>query len=205
MSIRESQGWLPDDHVILFIAQHNWVKGPDIAMDIFRQVAKSDSKARFLIVGSGRMTDAMKIYARQYFSSGTIHFAGFVPSEKTVAYYLASDLVICPSRYETWARMVNEAMLCRRPCLVSRIVAAAGGLIVNGENGYVVDAPEVSQFVTAIKKHFMLPQEVRQQMGESAREKAQDFAYGPHIDNVVAAARYAFEQVQSKRSKKVSR
>ena len=87
--------------------------------------------------------------------------------------------------------MVNEAMLCRRPCLVSRIVPAAGGLIVNGENGYMVDKPEASQFVPVIHRHFALSADERERMGTQPVEKAQTFAYEPHIGNVVAAARYA--------------
>jgi len=198
LSIREAKGWTADDHVILFIAQHNWIKGPDIAMETFRKAAEVDSTARFLVVGSGRMTDDMKSYAKQHLAPKTIHFVGFVPSAQTVAYYLASDLVICTSRYETWARMVNEAMLCRRPCLVSRIVPAAGGLIVDDENGYVVDAPEADQFVAAIQKHFALSLYKRQTMGEAARKKAEEFAYEPYIGNVIAAARHALKKTEQK-------
>lgn len=189
--IRAILGWSADDHVILFIAQHNWFKGPDIAMEVFRQVAQADPEARFLVVGSGRMTEAMKADAQQHLDPGIIHFAGFVPSAQTVPYYLACDLVLCTSRYETWARMVNEAMLCRRPCLVSRIVPAAGGLIVHNENGYVVDKPEASQFVPVIQRHFTLSLDERRRMGDAACQKAQTFAYEPHVGNVVAAARYA--------------
>ena len=189
--IRKSRGWTHDDHVILFIAQHNWFKGPDIAMNVFRKVLEIDPWARFLVVGSGRMTADMKAFADKHLNTKTIYFTGFVPSAKTVSYYLASDLAICTSRYETWARMVNEAMLCRCPCLVSRVVPAAGGLIVHGENGYVVDAPETNQFVQVIARHFKLSREVRQRMGDAAREKAQEFAYEPYVDNVAAAARYA--------------
>lgn len=194
--IRAEQAWQEDDHVILFIAQHNWFKGPDIAMTVFRQVAQADPKARFLVVGSGRMTDDMKTEARQYLGSSIIHFAGFVPSTQTVAYYLASDLVLCASRYETWARMVNEAMLCRRPCLVSRIVPAAGGLIVDGKNGYVVEKPKASEFVSVIHKHFSLPLHERQKMEDAARLQAQSFAYEPHMSNVEAASRYALTKIR---------
>ncbi len=192
--IRKAQGWAVDDHVMLFIAQHNWFKGPDIAMEVFRLAARSDPRARFLVVGSGSMTEAIKADAAQHFDPAIIHFAGFVPSAQTVAYYLASDLVLCTSRYETWARMVNEAMLCRRPCVVSRIVPAAGGLIEHGENGYVVEAPEPGQFAAVIQQHFALTLHDRQRMGDAAREKAQYFAYEPYVSNVVAAARYALAQ-----------
>jgi len=198
--IRTSLGWASDDHVIVFIAQLNWFKGPDIAMEVFRQMTQVDPKARFLVVGSGRMTEAMKADAQQYIHPGIIHFAGFVPSAQTVAYYLASDLVLCTSRYETWARMVNEAMLCRRPCLVSRMVPAVGGLIVHNENGYVVEEPEASQFVPVIQGHFNLSQDERQRMGDAACQKAQTFAYEPHVGNVVAAAHYALAHSQRGKS-----
>ena len=65
-------------------------------------------------MGKGHETPAMMRAAEELLEPGTYHFAGFVPSKHTVPYYLASDLVIFPSRYETWARGVNEAMLCGR-------------------------------------------------------------------------------------------
>lgn len=194
LALRLEQGWADDDHVILFIAQHSWVKGTDIAMATFDRVAQADPRARFLVVGSGRMTDTMKAAARRCIEPGRIHFAGFVPSMQTAPYYLASDVVLCSSRYETWARMVNEAMLCRRPCVVSRVVAAAGGLIEHGVSGYVVSMPEASLFAGAIAKHFALPMVERHAMGEEARKQARGFAYEPNMDNVVAAARHALER-----------
>lgn len=194
--LRASLGWKKDSQVILFIAQHNWFKGPDIAMEVFRNVAERNTQARFLVVGAGRMTEEMRAYAKKYLPEGVCHFAGFVPSAHTTSYYLASDLVLCTSRYETWARMVNEAMLCRRPCLVSRIVPAAGGLIEKKVNGYVVDKFNVKSFVDAVEDHFRLPEEKRAAMGELARKKAEGFAYEPYVDNVVEAARYAMNHTR---------
>lgn len=194
LALRTDQGWADDDHVILFIAQHNWFKGPDIAMETFHRVASKDPRARFLIVGSGRMTDAMKAEVCRHVEPSRIHFAGFVPSLQTVPYYLACDVVLCSSRYETWARMINEAMLCRRPCVVSRVVPAAGGLIEDGVNGYVVESPEADLLSNAMTRHFALPVDERHKMGEAARRQAQFFAYEPNMENVIAATRYAFER-----------
>lgn len=195
--IRNDRNWGADDHVILLICQHNWFKGPDIAMSVFQQVASSDSKARFLILGSGRMTQDMKVFARKNLDPKSVFFAGFVSSSETVPYYLASDLVVCTSRYETWARMLNEAMLCRRPCVISRIVPAAGGLVIDGQNGYVVEAPETRFFVPIILEHFRTTEADRTRMGDSARANALCFAYEPHIQNVVEAARYAIANTRS--------
>ena len=113
--LRRALGWTEEDPVVLFIAQHNWFKGPDIAMQVFERVGAGHERARFLVVGSGRMTGDMQSFARDRLGSHRIHFAGYVPSAQTTPYYLLSDLVLCSSRYETWARMVNEAMLCPAP------------------------------------------------------------------------------------------
>jgi len=185
----------------MFIAQHNWVKGPDIAMATFAKVAARDSSVRFLIVGSGSMTEEMKATAARTLDPHSVHFAGFVPSTATVPYYLASDLVICTSRYETWARMVNEAMLCHRPCLVSRVVAAAGGLIEHEINGLVVERPDAEVFALAIEGFFERSPEGRAQMGNAARERAKYFAYEPHLGNAVAAARHAVARHGKQRKK----
>lgn len=198
-ALRRRLGWdQGQERVLLFIAQHNWFKGPDIAMETFRVVAASDPSVRFLVVGSGPMSDEMRSYAARYVAPERIHFAGFVSSMQTVPYYLASDLVICPSRYETWARMVNEAMLCRRPCLVSQVVPAAGGLIRDGVSGHVVERPEADVFAQAVASHFGMSEADRRQMGEQAREDAMGFAYEPHVSNVLAAAGFALAHPRRK-------
>lgn len=189
-ALREALGWDPGDRVLLFIAQHNWFKGPDIAMEVFRSWRQNDPRARFLIVGSGRMTDAMRKYAEDHLPAGSYHFAGFIPSKQTGMYYLASDLVLCTSRYETWARMINEAMLCRRACVINYIVPAAGGLIDDGRTGFVVE-PGVENYVRAVSTYFALGSPDRQAMQSAARRTAEEFSYEKHFENFIACAHYA--------------
>lgn len=189
-AVRGAAGWAPDDRVILFIAQHNWFKGPDIAMEVFRSWQAQDPKARFLVVGSGSMTDSLRKYAEEHLPAGSCHFSGFVPSKDTAKYYVASDLVICTSRYETWARMINEAMLCRRPCVINHVVPAAGGLVDDRRNGYVVP-PEVDRYVAAIIDFFARSDTQREEMRSAARLRALEFAYENHMEEFVACVRYA--------------
>lgn len=193
-SLRVENGWSASDYVVLFIAYINWIKGPDIAMEAFRHVAQSNSRVKLMVVGSGRMLSDMQEYASRHQLLDSVKFMGFVPSAKTVPYYLASDLVICTSRFETWARMTNEAMLCERPCVVSHNVASSGGLVKNDQNGYVVATPNAANFSRAILSHFKKPREERLRMGRAARKAALHFSYENHIDNVVASARYALER-----------
>ena len=189
--MRRKLGWGESDLVLLFIAQHNWFKGPDIAMDCFRMLSARHPRMRFIVVGSGSMTEEMKVSARKYLKPECVHFAGFVPSLDTPAYYLASDLVLCSSRYETWARMLNEAMLCRCPAVISEIVPAAGDLVIHDQTGYVVKRPDPELLMTAVEQHFSKPESSRMAMRDAAHARAMEFAYESWMDNVVAAAHYA--------------
>ena len=50
--IKESLGWSDCFPIILFIGQLSWVKGPDIAVQVFQQYYEKNSKARLLVVGN---------------------------------------------------------------------------------------------------------------------------------------------------------
>jgi glycosyltransferase involved in cell wall biosynthesis len=197
--LRRLLGWEESCRVILFVAQHSWVKGPDIAMRVFAEYQKQDNKARFLIVGSGRENEAMKAFASAHLHENTWHFTGFVPSLEMMVMYLACDVVLCTSRYETWARMVNEACLNRRPCITNTRVAASGDLVINGVTGWVVNGRQVNDYVMALARHFDMPQEQRQCMSERARETALLYSYERHMDSFLHAVHFAAEQAQRRK------
>ena len=183
-AIRAGLHWSEDAPVLLFLCQQNWVKGPDVMLQVVEVAQKQLPNLKLLMAGSGRMTDELKAYAEAHLLPGSYHFPGYVPSKETMPYYLASNLVVFPSHYETWSRGVNEAMLARRPCLVSRAVAAAGGLVEHGKNGYVIDGLEPGRFVERIAEFLAKPEAQRQAMGEAARARAQHFSYEAQRDNL---------------------
>lgn len=189
--IRTAVGWNATDHVLLLICQHSWVKGPEIALEAFRQIRARDKSARLLIVGSGTMTGQMKDFVQQHGLGESTHFAGFVPSAQTVPYYLAADVVLCTSRYETWARMINEAMLCGKPCIVNEMVAAAHDLVRDGTNGYIVEDIDPRLYADTAARYFSLGHGAQHAVAEAARKAAMDFSYERNIGRVLDAARYA--------------
>lgn len=182
--IRVRHGWASDDPVLLQIGQLAWVKGADLTVDITARIQADLPKARLLVVGDGPERAGIEAAAAQRLIPGSFAFAGFVPSKETTACYLASDLVLFPSRYETWARAVNEAMLCRRPCLVTRYVAASGGLVEDGETGLVA-ADCAPQNIAAQAAGFLRrTPETRTGMGAAARKRALYFSYEAHLDTL---------------------
>ncbi len=87
----------------------------------------------------------------------------------------------------TLGTLCQRAMLARRPCIVSRIVPAAGGLVEHGENGYVVDPLEPGPFVARIEEYWALSPDRRAAMGEAARTRAKYFSYEAHADALLCS------------------
>ena len=183
-AIRSRLGWQKDDPVVMQIGQLIWVKGADLIVDIIERAQSRIPNIKLLVVGAGPLLEDCVAAATKRLARGSFEFTGFVPSKAPVPFYLASTLVMFPSRYETWARAANEAMLCRRCCFVAKGVAAAGGLIEHGENGYVVDPLEPGPFVARIEEFLSLPPERRAEMGEAARKRALFFSYEAHADEL---------------------
>jgi len=198
--IRSGLGWGEDDPVILLIGQLIWVKGADLIVGIIQSLQKRVPNAKLLVVGSGPLIDDCISDAKEHLSPGSFHFAGFISSKATVPYYLASTLACFPSRYETWARAANEAMLCGRCCIVTDRVAAAGGLVEHGLNGYVIDRLEPTPFIERIEEYLALPAERRAEMGEAARTRAQYFSYEAHADELRRSFVETAERAGAKRT-----
>jgi glycosyltransferase involved in cell wall biosynthesis len=82
-------------------------------------------------------------------------------------------------------------MLLGRPCVVNRKIPAAGGLVDDGINGYVVDGRTVEDYCRALRDFSTLSVESRVAMGEAARSRAMDYSYEKHLTSIVASLRYA--------------
>jgi glycosyltransferase involved in cell wall biosynthesis len=86
-----------------------------------------------------------------------VRFSGYVPPENTLPYYSMAHALVLPSittRYgkELWGLVVNEAMNQGVPIIASDAVGAvAGGLVRNGENGFVVPQRDSRALAHAIQ------------------------------------------------------
>jgi glycosyltransferase involved in cell wall biosynthesis len=63
---------------------------------------------------------------------------GFHPKEELMRYYMAADVFVHPTSYDVWGLVVNEAMACGLPAVVSDKCVAGLELVRDGQNGYLV-------------------------------------------------------------------
>ena len=144
-----------DEHrtVLLFVGRLQPLKGPDVAIRTLAELP--DRHARLLIVGgaSGADGDAETARAHALVDELGLHdrvtFVEPQPHHILSTYYRAADVVIAPSRSESFGLVALEAAACGIPVVAS----AVGGLISlvdDGRTGRLVEGRDPRDYARAV-------------------------------------------------------
>jgi len=110
-------------------------KGFDLLLEAFAQVAAAVPDARLRVVGP--RGDAAHLLER--YPSLPIEAAGPTDQRGLAAEFRRADCLVLPSRNDSYAMVVTEALAAGLPVIVSEMVGAKD-LVRNGENGWIVPA-----------------------------------------------------------------
>jgi glycosyltransferase involved in cell wall biosynthesis len=91
-----------------------------------------------VFVGSGELEVALRESAAKL--AVPAFFTGFKNQSELPACYAAADALVLPSQSETWGLVVNEAMACGLPAVVSDVIGCVPDLIDEGATGYAFPA-----------------------------------------------------------------
>ena len=167
--VRSRYGLGNDDTVVLFISMNFHIKGLDALMTAMARVcaAQPASGLKLLVVGKGNHQAYQKL-AKRLGVDQDVRFAG-VWEKDIERVYLAADLFAMLSRFDTFGLVVLEAMAASLPVIISPTVGARD-LVVNGENGFVVDRTDASAVAQRIET--LLKPDIRESMARNARKTA---------------------------------
>ncbi len=108
----------------------------------FARVLTLQPDAQLVLVGTGCEQEALVQLAAAVGRSRVI-FAGARHGEALIVEYLRASCLILPSRSEPWGLVVNEALSCGCPVLVSDRCGCAPELVVDGVTGISFPCGEV--------------------------------------------------------------
>lgn len=138
------------DLVVMFAGKLIPKKRP---ADVMSAVALLDSSlgCRVVYVGSGELEQDLR---QQAFSQGNgVIFAGFKNQSELPAVYAAADVLVLPSEGgETWGLVVNEAMACGTPAIVSDACGCAPDLIDEGATGFTYPTGDIAALARRLSR-----------------------------------------------------
>ena len=141
-SLREELGYDDDTVCLMFAGKFIHKKRPAAVVQAASVLRQRGHDVRVLYVGSGELEPEVRETASTL--DVPTHFAGFKNQTELPTYYAAADLLALPSDGgETWGLVVNEAMACRTPAVVSGAVGCGPDLVDEGQTGatFVLDDP----------------------------------------------------------------
>ena len=124
----------PSEEIVLYVGRHVFEKGIDLLLSAVPKVLSYRPRAKFIIAGTGPMTDELKRQACDMGLGEKVLFPGFVDDLTRNSLYRLADAAVFPSRYEPFGIVALEAMAAMAPVVVSDV----GGFretVEHGQNG----------------------------------------------------------------------
>ncbi len=174
----------PSSPVVLFCAKMQKWKAPHDLLEAFALANHPDSYLVF--AGEGPLRNSIEERARALGISDRVRMLGFVNQSQLPAVYCAADLLVLPSLYEGFGLVVNEAMLCGCPVVISDCVGAKYDLVREGENGHVFPARNVSA-LAEILRNDLSNREKLSRMGAAARKRMETWSPREYVETVATA------------------
>ena len=165
---------LPDRY-FLFVGRLVREKGVFELLSAYAKLEGSiRSRIGLVFVGDGQCRGQLEAEARTI-DGGRICFPGFAPRQVLASYYALAEALILPTYTDPWGLVVNEAMACGLPVILSHVAGCGPDLVREGWNGLLVPPREVSALKTAMETMLNNP-EVMAEMGANSERLISEYS-----------------------------
>lgn len=203
---RERLGFGVDEAIVLYVGRMQFIKGTDVAVDSLADLRERDphlaSRTRGILLGAASGADAGAVtsggfspatassaYLRELTSAiaaePSVEVRPPVPGHVLVDYYRAADVLIVPSRSESFGLVAAEAAASGLPAIAS----AVGGLpeiVEHGCSGLLIADHNPRHWATAIET-LLRDDELRSELADHAADRAERFDWGRTVASVLDA------------------
>jgi glycosyltransferase involved in cell wall biosynthesis len=128
----------------LFVGQLIERKGIEELLVAWRRIGRGE----LWIAGDGPL---QKLVVEAAQRDPRIIFHGHTSWERTAELYREADVVVFPSRYDTWGMVVNEALIHGLPIIATTEIGAVDDLVEDGVNGVVIPPKDVPALESAMR------------------------------------------------------
>lgn len=147
-------------------------KNLPLLLDAFAEISAETSEWGLVLLGEGEQKGELQRLAQ---NNNTIRFESGVPWYEVAEYLALADVLVLPSESEPWGLVVNEAMICGLPVLVSEPSGCVDDLVKIGQNGFTFNPRQKQDLVN--KMHYFVQNATNlARMGEASRDIVAQFA-----------------------------
>jgi UDP-glucose:(heptosyl)LPS alpha-1,3-glucosyltransferase len=135
--IRGQYGLSSEDLLLLFVSHNFRLKGLRYLIKALALIKRKRENVRLLVIGRDRKEPYYRL-AKRLGCGEDVFFAGGVKDLER--YYASADILVHPTFYDPCSLVVLEALASGLPVITTRR-NGAGGIILEGQEGFVLDDP----------------------------------------------------------------
>lgn len=166
-------------------------KRPADLLQAIGSLQRDGVKCGALIIGEGDLRDDLESL-RDDLSLDHIRFEGFVNQRRLPELLTACDLLVLPSEIEPRGVVINEAMACSLPVVISHRAAdwGPGDIVEDGTTGFVYFAGDVEALAERCLRPLFADPSLRTRMGEAARHRIGTWGIVERVTGTLEALDY---------------
>jgi len=186
-ALRDRHGFSRDAVLFVFSAKLVERKDPMTLLRAFDAMTHRD-RAALLFLGDGVLREPLETFVRER-GLGAVCFAGFVNQTDLPKYYGLSDVFVLPSTYEPRGAVINEAMACGLPVIVTDRCGSIGDIVLDGDNAVVYPAGDAAALAHAMDR-LVQDGALRTRMAQRSREIIERWSFARGVEGVKDALRW---------------
>lgn len=128
-----------------------------------------------IILGDGELKKDLQSFILEK-NIQKISFQKGVSWQRVPEYLALSDILVLPSYSEPWGLVVNEAMACGLPVLVSDKCGCAIDLVRTGENGFIFSPKNLEELTNLLIKFMDMSEIDLKRMGKISEQIIKDYS-----------------------------
>lgn len=175
-AVRQKHGIDESDIVGLYVGRLAEKKGVRYLIEAAEELHSYVEDFQLTIVGTGSMENTLQEFTEQHGLADAVTFTGWVSEEELREHYVSADFVVVPSietasgDTEGMPTVIAEAFASGNPVIASK-VGGISDVVVDGENGYLVQQKEPDELMSKIETLIEEP-ETRAELSRGALETA---------------------------------
>lgn len=166
-----------DRHNFIYVGRLSKEKNLELLITAFHKAKNNNPNASqwgLKLVGDGPEMHHLKDLV-QNLQLNNVDFTGGYPWYEVPRFFAQASVAVLPSLSEPWGLVVNEAMICELPVIVSDRCGCAPDLVKTGENGFIFSAESEKELTDHLNYFMDSPQHISI-MGMRSSEIVRNFS-----------------------------